>query len=64
MDSDIPTIYYGTIADYRDIIDKYHNGELDYESYVVAFEKRAIYLKSKDRKEQLNQINKQILTNN
>ena len=50
MDSGIPTIYYGTIADYRDLIDKYENGELDYASYVVAFEKRAIYLKSKDKK--------------
>lgn len=63
MDSGIPTIYYGTIADYRDLIDKYQNGELDYDSYVVAFEKRAIYLKSKDKKEQLNQINKEILSN-
>lgn len=63
MGSDIPTIYYGTIADYRDLIDKYQNGELDYDSYVVAFEKRAIYLKSKDKKEQLNQINKEIISN-
>lgn len=63
MDSDIPTIYYGTIADYRDLIDKYQNGELDYDSYVIAFEKRAIYLKSKDKKEQLNQINKEIISN-
>lgn len=68
-----PIIYVGTIADYADVIEKYRNGEYDYDEYVKHFNARANSLRQKELKEtkqneidtinKMRQINKELLTN-
>ena len=64
---DIPTIYTGTIADYSDIIEKYYNNEIDFQTYTQLFNQRAEKLMleeiKRNKKLQLDEINKRIITN-
>ena len=68
-----PIIYIGTIADYSDVIEKYRNGEYDYDEYIKHFNARARWLREKELKEtkqneidtisKMREINKELLTN-
>lgn len=64
---DIPTIYTGTITDYSDIIEKYYNNEIDFQTYTQLFNQRAEKLMveeiKRNKKLQLDEINKRIITN-
>ena len=63
----IPTIYTRTIADYSDIIEKYYNNEIDFQTYTQLFNQRAEKLMveeiKRNKKLQLDEINKRIITN-